>query len=105
MESLNSHYRSLLGLDEFWQVREVSLSVDEKRVCQFRSGSEPLFRSGLRRLAGCRVVFLSQQRRTGERLWRSGCQVSQGMGRPVDWHRYFVAAYSGLRLASDHNVS
>jgi transposase len=32
MDSLKSHYRALLGLNEFWQVREVSLSVDEKRV-------------------------------------------------------------------------
>jgi len=29
--------------------------------CQFRSASEPEFRSGLRRLPGCRVVFLSEQ--------------------------------------------
>ena len=64
-------------------------------LCQFQPESEPEFWSGLRRLAGCRVVFLSEQRPIGERLWRSGGQVRQGMGRPVDWHRNLVAAYSG----------
>ena len=73
---------------ELWELWRV-------RVCQFRPESEPEFRSGLRRLAGCRVVFLSEQRPIGERLWRSGGQVRQGMGRPVDWHRNLVAAYSG----------
>ena len=34
--------------------------------------------------AGCRVVLLIEQRRTGECRWRSDGHVSQGMGWPVD---------------------
>ena len=56
---------------ELWELWRV-------RVCQFRPESEPEFRSGLRRLAGCRVVFLSEQRPIGERLWRSGGQGGKG---------------------------
>ena len=32
MESLSSHYRQLLGLDENWKVSSVNLSMEEKRV-------------------------------------------------------------------------
>ena len=32
MNTLTEHYRQLLGLDASWEVSEVSLSLEEKRV-------------------------------------------------------------------------
>ena len=64
--------------------------------CRFRPESEPEFRSGLYRVASCGVGFRRGQWEPGEGFEEGFANSIHGMGRPVDWHRSFVAGYSGL---------